>query len=120
MGRLDDKVAIIVGVSSDTGKVSAELFVKEGANIVIADSDIKVGQKITENIKLEGGKALFKNIDIKDIGGCKDLVDFTLENHGKIGILVINVDNEGDLDYDIMHMDQKNLKDVLETNVIGT
>lgn len=37
MGRLQDKVAIITGAGSGMGKAMAELFVREGANVMCAD-----------------------------------------------------------------------------------
>jgi 3alpha(or 20beta)-hydroxysteroid dehydrogenase len=37
MGRLDGKVAIVTGAARGTGALTARLFAREGARVVLAD-----------------------------------------------------------------------------------
>ena len=37
MGKMDERVAVISGGASGIGKAIAELFVKEGARVVVSD-----------------------------------------------------------------------------------
>ena len=37
MNRLEDKVAIITGATGGIGKAATELFLKEGANVLMVD-----------------------------------------------------------------------------------
>ncbi|MBV8983849.1 MAG: SDR family NAD(P)-dependent oxidoreductase, partial [Acidimicrobiia bacterium] len=39
-GELDGKVAVVTGGASGLGRATVELFVKEGACVVIADVDV--------------------------------------------------------------------------------
>ena len=49
MGQLADKVAIITGGASGIGSATAELFVQEGAKVIIAD--MQVDSMTTEELK---------------------------------------------------------------------
>lgn len=46
MGRLDGGVAVITGATSGIGLRTAEVFVAEGAKIVIADRRIPEGEAL--------------------------------------------------------------------------
>ena len=39
MNRLEDKVAIITGATGGIGEATVDLFIKEGANVLMVDLD---------------------------------------------------------------------------------
>ena len=53
--RLKDKVALITGAAQGIGRVMAELFAKEGANIVMADLDEALVQKSAAEVAKAAG-----------------------------------------------------------------
>ena len=72
MGRLSGKVALITGASSGLGRVGAERFAQEGAQIVIAD--INDGDEAVEAIAAAGGEATFVRCDVTDEGSVESAV----------------------------------------------
>ena len=50
MGKLDGKVAIITGAAYGIGEEAAKLFIKEGAQVVIADIADDKGKKLANEL----------------------------------------------------------------------
>ncbi|MCL6650738.1 NAD(P)-dependent oxidoreductase [Agrobacterium rubi] len=90
-GKLKGKVALITGADSGIGKAVAIAFAREGADVVISylneDED---AQDTAEWIKKAGRKAVVIPGDIKAEEHCKSLVQRTVEELGRIDILVNN------------------------------
>jgi NAD(P)-dependent dehydrogenase (short-subunit alcohol dehydrogenase family) len=84
--RLKDKVAVITGAASGIGKATAELFVKEGAKVVIADISSE-GKKVADNL---GQNTLFIETDLRKEEDIKKMIKETVNKFGKIDILMNN------------------------------
>ena len=50
MGKLDNKVAIITGGAQGLGQSTAELFVQEGATVIIADILDEAGNALSQSL----------------------------------------------------------------------
>lgn len=87
MKRLEDKVAVITGGAGGMGSVHAQLFIKEGAKVIIADLDDKNGEELATEL---GGNAHFIKLDVTDAESWKHLVSETEKIFGPINILVNN------------------------------
>ncbi len=57
MNKLSDKVAFITGSGSGIGRAAAMLLAKHGARIGALDMDIKDVEKVTDEIRRQGGDA---------------------------------------------------------------
>jgi NAD(P)-dependent dehydrogenase (short-subunit alcohol dehydrogenase family) len=90
-GKLKDKAALITGGDSGIGRSVAVLFAREGADVAIlyleADSDAEETRKAVEQ---EGRRALLIKGDASRPEVCRDAVDRTLREFGKLNILVNN------------------------------
>ena len=87
MGRLESKVAIVTGAAMGIGGEDARLFTKEGAKVVIADIKETEGKKVAEDIKNDGGEAVFIKLDVTKEGDWKELMDTVPESVSDIGQL---------------------------------
>ncbi len=75
MGRLNGKVAVILGASSGIGKASAILFAKEGAKLAICARRM---DKLEETVRLcreAGAEVLAAQCDVSDTTQMKDFVE---------------------------------------------
>jgi 3-oxoacyl-[acyl-carrier protein] reductase len=87
MGLLDGKAAIVTGSARGIGRATAELFVAEGAKVLINDIDGDVAEQAAGEI--EGETAVFAGDLTKD-GVPEDLVAKGIEAFGRVDILVNN------------------------------
>jgi NAD(P)-dependent dehydrogenase (short-subunit alcohol dehydrogenase family) len=89
-GRLSNKVAIITGAAVGIGKAAALLFAGEGACIVVADIDQRLGQQTAEEINSSGGQALFVKTDLTKLEDVRRLIDLTRQHYNRLDILYNN------------------------------
>ena len=90
MNQLAGKCAIITGGVSGIGRATTELFVNQGAAVVIADINVAGGEKLAEEIRMKGGKAVFVQCDVIEAAQCQNAVQTAVDNFGKIDILFNN------------------------------
>ena len=83
-GKLDGKTALITGGTSGIGAATAELFVQEGAKVVISGRSKDKGQSLAESL---GDSAIFYEADITNETAIASSIDFTVETLGKLDIL---------------------------------
>ena len=93
--KLDGKVAIVTGAGSSgpgygTGKATAVLLAREGAQVVLVDKFEDRAKETLGLIEGEGGSATVVTADLAEISACQHVVDQAVALCGGVDILVNN------------------------------
>ena len=90
---LAGKTVIVTGGGSNIGRAISLGFAQEGANVVIADLQKTSGEKVAEvaNALKAGGRSIVVETDITKRDTVDALVKKTVDEFGKIDVLVNNV-----------------------------
>jgi NAD(P)-dependent dehydrogenase (short-subunit alcohol dehydrogenase family) len=86
-GELSGKVAIVTGGANGLGRATAELFVAEGARVVIADLDAARGEELAAQL---GAATAFKRTDVAKADEIQQLVDFAVGRFGGLHVMFNN------------------------------
>ncbi|MGX7745238.1 SDR family NAD(P)-dependent oxidoreductase [Rhodopseudomonas parapalustris] len=87
MGRLEGKVAVITGATSGIGWRTAEVFVAEGAKIVVAGRRVAEGEALATQL---GESCVFKQTDVTDEAQVQALIGTALDRFGRLDCLFNN------------------------------
>lgn len=90
MLKLKDKVAIVTGATSGMGRGTAYLFAKEGAKVVVVGRNEARAKEVVENIKKDGGEAMYILYSMTDVDNLDNIVNKTVEAYGTVDILFNN------------------------------
>lgn len=112
-----DKVVIITGASSGIGKACALEFAGQGAKIVLAARNENDLLKVKNSIINMGGEASFMKTDVRKIDDCKDLIDKTIVEYGKIDVLINNAGISMRASFE--DLDLQIIKEMMDTNFYG-
>ena len=88
--KLEGKVAIVTGATSGMGRSTAVLFAKEGAKVVVTGRNEERAQAVVDEIKGNGGEAIYVIVDASNVEDCKKIFYATIEAFGTVDILVNN------------------------------
>jgi NAD(P)-dependent dehydrogenase (short-subunit alcohol dehydrogenase family) len=117
--RVKDKIVVLTGAASGIGRSTAILFAKEGAFQVLSDVDKKGLDKTYELLsEEEKKKTTLVKANVRKQEEVKNLIEKTIEMHGRIDILIVNagvvrvgdVETFPDEDYDLL----------IDVNIKGT
>ena len=87
MGQLQGKVAVITGGTSGIGEATAELFVAQGAQVVLTGRSEEKGQLLASRL---GQSAIYVAADVTKEEDIKLAIDQAIERFGRLDVLFNN------------------------------
>ena len=118
-GKLNNKIAIITGGDSGIGKAVAIYFAKEGSDVVIVYlNEHQDAEETKKLVEAEGRKCLLLAGDIGDEAFSQEIVTKTIEQFGKINILVNNA-AEQHPQKSLLDITTQQLEKTFRTNIFG-
>lgn len=85
--RLTNKIALITGAAAGIGAATAELFIAQGAKVVVADRDLERAQAVATRL---GENAFAVAVDVSRSMEVRRMVDESVARFGGLDILVNN------------------------------
>jgi NAD(P)-dependent dehydrogenase (short-subunit alcohol dehydrogenase family) len=86
-GRLNGKVAVVTGATSGIGEKTAEIFVEQGARVVLAGRSAERGEALTARL---GENALFVRTDVAKETEVKNMIEQAVGHFGRLDCLFNN------------------------------
>jgi NAD(P)-dependent dehydrogenase (short-subunit alcohol dehydrogenase family) len=118
-GKLKDLVAIVTGGDSGIGRAVALAFAREGADVVISYLNEEEDAAETARIVKDAGRrALTVAGDVGDLSHCQQLVERTVNEFGKLDILVNNAATQTTHD-SFLEIPPDEVENVFRTNVFS-
>ena len=115
--KLTDKIAIITGAAHGIGLATAERFIDEGANVVIADIDEKAGLEAVRRLS-KIGTVKYIHCDVGQKLDIHNLVAETMDDFDRIDILVNNAGTIASADF--LDLTEEDYDRVLNINLKGS
>ena len=83
--KLAGKVALVTGGASGIGKVTAQIFARDGAKVIVStDANIKGGEETVRLIKEARGEATFVKCDVSRAEEVEAMIDKCVQTYGRL------------------------------------
>ncbi|MDP6978969.1 MAG: SDR family oxidoreductase [Myxococcota bacterium] len=93
--RLDEQVAIVTGSGRGIGAATAIAMADAGADVVVSARTVSDLEQVAEQVRERGRRALVVECDVLDEEQRRALVDRTVQEFGRLDVLVNNAGGSG-------------------------
>jgi len=118
-GKLEGMVALVTGGDSGIGRSVAVLYAREGADVAIVYLDShEDAQETRRHVEKEGRRCLLIPGDVKDSKFCRRAVEKTVQEFGKLDVLVNNAAFQLHAQ-SLEDITDERLEETMRTNIFG-
>lgn len=86
----EPEIVIVTGAGSGIGAGVARHFARRGLAVIVAEINRDRGEAVAEELASLGGRGLFVETDISDLASVRSMVRRTLDEFGRVDVLVNN------------------------------
>jgi glucose 1-dehydrogenase len=115
--RLAGKIALVTGAAQGIGLACARAFVREGAKVVLADTNAAEGRAAAQRLEAEGAAARFVACDVRRKSEVDAAVADAVSAFGRLDILVANAGIVHAADF--LELDEADFDRVIAVNLKG-
>jgi len=118
--KLRDMVALITGGDSGIGRAVAVLYAREGADVAIVylPAEQPDAEETRQLVEAEGRRCLLLPGDVKDVQFCRDAVERTVRELGKLDVLVNNAAFQEHAQ-SLEELSEERFDETMRTNIYG-
>lgn len=87
---LKNKIALVTGASSGIGRAVALVWAREGARVVVSDTNHIGGEETVALVRAKGGDAIFLAADVGHPKDVQSLVEQTVAHYGRLDVACNN------------------------------
>jgi NAD(P)-dependent dehydrogenase (short-subunit alcohol dehydrogenase family) len=113
---LEDKVVIVTGGANGLGRAMVDLFVAEGARVVIADLDARAAEAV---VSASGGAAFFCRTDVAQASDVQAVIDCAVAQFGGLHIMINNAAVSSAMHPRLVDEELTDFERVMRINLLG-
>ncbi len=118
--RFAGKTVVITGGAGGLGAAIAAAIAEEGGKVGILDTDQVAIESLLAKLRVNGGQAVGRTVDVRDGSAVTAAVDFLAESLGGIDVLIAAAGGSLGTPRDLADITDADLDLVIDVNVKGT
>ena len=114
-----DRIALITGANRGIGLEIGKQLLSRGFTVIFTARNMHIGRPIVNELRQEYKTAWFHQLDVTYEDSIRDLVEYVMEEHGRLDVLVNNAGIFLDENQSTSEVNIEDIRKTMETNVYG-